>query len=110
MAKHSHSRLDHIIDSCKEIVEFTDNMEIEDFIDDRTKHYSVIYLIGVIGEAANNLNEDIKDSYPDIPWSDIISMRNRLYHGYDTVDLRIVWKTAKEEVPDLLEKLESKKT
>ena len=53
----------------------------------------------VIGEACANLSEDLTQSHPDIPWQKASAIRNRLVHGYFDVDLRVVWRTARESLP-----------
>jgi uncharacterized protein with HEPN domain len=60
----------------------------------------------VIGEAASRLEESTRESAPDIPWREIIAMRNRLVHGYFAVDPDILWTVVKEDLPALIEALE----
>ncbi|RPI66604.1 MAG: DUF86 domain-containing protein [Ignavibacteriales bacterium] len=63
---------------------------------------SVIKEIEIIGEAASKISEEIKIKYPEIPWKDIIGMRNRLIHGYFEVNIELVWNTVKNNLPQLL--------
>jgi len=60
----------------------------------------------VIGEAVKRLSQDFRTRHPEIPWTLIAGMRDKLIHGYDIVDLDEVWKTADADVPDLLSLLE----
>ncbi|MCC6364350.1 MAG: DUF86 domain-containing protein [Bryobacterales bacterium] len=60
------------------------------------------YQIAVIGEAVKRISSTIRLRYPDIPWRDIAGMRDRLIHGYDSVDKDGLWKTVTEDVPILL--------
>jgi uncharacterized protein with HEPN domain len=57
--------------------------------------------IEVIGEAASKVSVDTRDSWPGIPWREIIGMRDRLVHGYAAVDQGIVWDVASEDIPAL---------
>ena len=60
--------------------------------------------IGVVGEAANNIQRGdpaFADRHSEIPWLLMYTMRNRLMHGYDTIDLELVWKTVQEDLPNL---------
>ena len=54
-----------------------------------------------IGELANCLSVEFINEYNKIPWKQIIGMRNRIVHGYDTINLEIVWNTANESIPEL---------
>jgi len=58
-----------------------------------------------VGEAANRVTNDTRQQHPDIPWTQIISLRNRLIHGYDAIDLDILWKILKEDLPVLIDRL-----
>ena len=65
---------------------------------------AVIRNIEIIGEAANNIQRVaplFAARHEDIPWQVMSTMRNRVSHGYDTVDLEIVWKTIRNDLPDL---------
>lgn len=60
--------------------------------------------IEIMGEAARNIEQrhpDFAEQHPDIPWADMYFMRNRVSHGYFTVDLEIVWKTIQNDLPGL---------
>ncbi len=60
-----------------------------------------------MANAANNVTSELAERNPQVPWIDIIGMRNRLVHGYFDVDVDVVWKTYIEFVPKLIEQLEA---
>ena len=62
--------------------------------------------IEILGEAAYQVTPDTRGQAPRIPWDDIIGMRHRLVHAYFDIDLDILWKTAKEDLPPLITELE----
>jgi uncharacterized protein with HEPN domain len=62
--------------------------------------------VEVVGEAASRLTEATRGMAPDIPWHEIIAMRNRLVHGYFAVDLDILWTVVSDDLPELIESLE----
>ncbi|MGL1833321.1 HepT-like ribonuclease domain-containing protein [Rhodocyclaceae bacterium SMB388] len=61
--------------------------------------------IEIIGEAASRVSVETQNALPDVPWREVTVMRNRLVHAYFDVDPDILWRTAKEAVPALLEEL-----
>jgi len=63
----------------------------------------VMHRLEIIGEASRNLSDPFLEEHLDIPWQDIIGMRNRIAHAYFAVDLRAVWDTAKTDIPALKE-------
>ena len=67
---------------------------------------SVIRRIEIIGEAARRVSPVMRERYPQIPWSEMVSMRNRMIHEYDDIDLPIVWNTVQQDLPALLRLIE----
>jgi uncharacterized protein with HEPN domain len=67
----------------------------------------VIHHLQVIGEAARAFPDKLRDSHPDIPWSQIIGMRNILVHRYFGIDEDIVWTAVDEDLPRLKQKVEA---
>ena len=65
----------------------------------------VVRELEIIGEAAGKLSKNFKSEHPEIPWADIVGMRNRLIHEYFGVDVKLVWQTSQKNVPELKEKL-----
>ena len=62
--------------------------------------------VEVIGEAAGRLSETTREMAPEIPWLEIIAMRNRLVHGYFSVDLDILWTVVNDDLPELIDALD----
>ncbi len=72
---------------------------------DRVLCLAIVRLIEILGEAARRVPSEMQQVYPSIPWSHIIGMRNRLIHGYDRVDLDIVWSVVVADLPPLVARL-----
>jgi uncharacterized protein with HEPN domain len=89
-------RIQHMIDASNEALSFIEGIAEENFSKNRMIILSVIKDIEIIGEAASRISDEIKMKYRDIPWQDIIGMRNRLIHGYFDVDIKLVWNTTKK--------------
>ena len=94
-------RVQHMIDAAEETMSFAGDTSEQDFIKNRMLILSVIKEIEIIGEAASRISEDTKLEYPDIPWQDIVGMRNRLIHGYFDVNVKLIWNTVKNNLPIL---------
>ncbi len=97
--------LKDILDAIASIEEFTSGMDFEDFLKDRKTQFAVVRALEIIGEAAKAIPEDFKKEHPEVPWREMAGMRDKLIHAYFGVDLRVVWKTLKEDVPFLKEVL-----
>jgi uncharacterized protein with HEPN domain len=105
MQPEDRTRLHHMIDAAVTVVQFITGRRREDLDDDRMLLFAVVRAIEILGEAASKVSAATRAAAPDIPWSTIVSMRNRLIHGYFDIDTTIVWKTATVEIPDLLQRL-----
>ena len=66
----------------------------------------IIHHVQIIGEAAAQISNESREALPQIPWSDIIAMRNRLIHAYFDINLDILWKTIVEDLPPLISELD----
>ncbi len=86
---------------------FTEGMNYEAFIEDEKTVDAVLRNFEVIGEAAKNVPEEVRHANPDVPWSEMAGMRDKLIHGYATVELRIVRTTVREERPSLAPRIEN---
>jgi len=90
-----------IIKRCNRVVEKVSNISEAEFsLNDDIKEV-VCFNLFQIGELANGLSVEFIKEYNKIPWKQIIGMRNRIVHGYDTINLEIVWSTAIESIPEL---------
>ncbi|MBI5248974.1 MAG: DUF86 domain-containing protein [Desulfomonile tiedjei] len=99
--------LDDILESCRKIRQFTQDMSFQEFERDVKTQDAVIRNFEVIGEAANRLPEDVKSLYPDVEWAKIIGFRNILIHEYFGVKLETVWTAISEKIPILEEETKS---
>lgn len=99
--------LEHILDAIKIIEGYIENMSYEEFRENRMAVDAVIRELAVIGEAANNLSEEFVKNNPDLPFRDAIDMRNFLIHEYFSVNIQLVWETAKNDLPELKKFIEA---
>lgn len=93
--------VNHILDNIKLIENSTKNLSRKDFENNRDILDATIRRIEVIGEAAKNLSSEFINKYRNIEWKKIIGMRDKIIHHYFGVDVEIIWKTIKEDIPIL---------
>jgi uncharacterized protein with HEPN domain len=106
MAKDDLVRLRHMQDSAKEAVELIQGTSRSDLDTNRVLSLALVRLLEVLGEAANRVTTATRQENPNIPWSQIVSLRHRLIHGYDTINLDILWKILTDDLPPLIAQLE----
>jgi len=100
-------RLQHMLDAAQKAANFAGHLSLSSFTKDEKLTLSVTRLIEIMGEAAVRVSDDLKEEHPDILWSQIISTRNRLIHGYFDVDLAIVHRIVTQDLPPLIAHLKS---
>ena len=87
--------------SIEKIEKYINNLSYEEFSKNLVVIDAVVRNFEIIGEATKNLSKEIKSLYPNIPWKEMAGMRNKVIHEYFGVNLKIVWKTIKERLPEL---------
>ena len=103
---HDAGHLLDILSSARMIQSYIESVVLDEFLRDTKLQDSVIRRLEIIGEAAGRVSAQFREKHPEIPWSEMRGMRNRMIHHYDDVDLHIVWNTAQDNIPQLLELLE----
>lgn len=96
-------RLLHIKECIEHVMDFLKGKTFEDLQSDVMRYHAVVYNIMIIGEAANLLTKDFRNSHTEVPWRDIVDMRNVLVHGYYTTSAIFIWETYSKDLPVLLE-------
>ena len=99
-------RIQHMLDASREAISFTEGQDASALEQNRMLLFALVKCVEIIGEAASRVSDELRDATPDIPWRNIVAMRNRLIHGYFDVNPRIIWRTVTEEIPQLTEPLE----
>ena len=100
-------RIRHMIDAAEEIASFIKGKTIENLIQSRQLTLSLLKLVEIIGEAASRVSKDAQLQNDQIPWTEIIGMRNRLIHVYFDIDIERVWDTVQLDIPELALKLKN---
>ncbi|HEY6011387.1 MAG TPA: DUF86 domain-containing protein [Nitrospirota bacterium] len=93
--------LTDILAAIESIEQFVAGLEPESFKHDDKTSSAVIRKFEIIGEAAKNVPDAVKQRYPDIPWKEMAGMRDKLIHFYFGVDYDLVWSTIRNRLPQL---------
>ncbi len=101
--------INHIVDAMEMIKEYMRHMKKEEFLHDKKTQDAVMRELTVIGEATALLGNAFKNKYSDVPWTRMKGTRNRVVHGYFSVDLNILWDITSKDLPELKKKLEDLK-
>ena len=94
-------RLQHILNAIGKIESFLVLSDLQNFLASERDQSAVCMQMTIIGEAAGKLSSDLCSRHPEIPWHQVISMRNVLVHDYEDTDLKTVWDTTQSDLPVL---------
>lgn len=95
-----------MLDAAKEAAAFAQDQTRGSLHTNRMLTLAIVKSLEVLGEAASKVSTETRDGLPQVPWPNIISMRNRLIHAYFDINLDIVWKTVTGDLPQLIFELE----
>jgi uncharacterized protein with HEPN domain len=94
----------HMLDALDAILSYTSGVDQEGFLANRMLLDAVVRNIGIIGEAAKQLLDvapEFSNKHPEIPFAEVYGMRNRVIHGYSSVNPSVVWDSVRDDVPEL---------
>ncbi len=95
-----------IVIAARKLLRYTESLSWDEFRDTPLIQDAVVRNLQVIGEAANRISEAFRAAHAEIPWRQVVGMRNRLVHEYSRVDMEKVWETVRDDIPDLLRQIE----
>ena len=100
-------RLLHMLEHAREAIRLVEGRTRPDLATERVLSLALVRLLEIVGEAAAKVSPEARTRFPTIPWSEIVSLRNRLIHGYDSVDFDILWHIIERDLPALVHELSS---
>lgn len=100
-------RIQHIYDAILDIESYTQNVEIDEFLNNSMMRFACVKQIEIIGEASNYVSADFRERFEEIEWREIVSLRNILVHEYFGIVNRIIWGIIQNDIPDLKVKIEN---
>lgn len=108
MSKHDDQvSMRHVLDHARQACEMASGRKRSDLESDRMLQLALTRLVEIVGEATSRVSISTREKHREIPWLDIVGMRNRLIHGYDVVDLDLLWDTVETDLPSLIAQLEA---
>lgn len=106
MPKDDWIRFRHMLESAKEAWGYSCQHTRSDLDRDHLLLVGLLKLIEIVGEAAARIKPETRKNYPQIPWADLIDMRNRVVHVYFDIDRDEIWDTVTKDLPPLIAELE----
>ena len=99
--------LDDMLQSALKIKRYTQDIDYDSFVKDEKTIDAVVRNFEIIGEAANRMDPDFRDSNPEIEWKRIRGFRNRIVHDYFGIDYEIVWSIIESYIDELIDWLDT---
>lgn len=99
------TKLLHMLEAATKAISFVENKTFQELTENELLILALVKLIEIIGEAASRISKEYQENNPQIPWSAMIGMRNRLVHAYFDINLNVLWQTTQEDLPLLVNEL-----
>jgi uncharacterized protein with HEPN domain len=91
----------------KRIIEYTEHLSFEEFLQDNKTYDAVLRNLGIMGEAVKNIPEEIRENYNQTEWKKIAGLRDIVVHDYFGINDEIIWDIVKNKIPELRNSIES---
>ncbi len=94
-----------MLDCCGKVRDAAAARDYAAFFADPTAYDAVRWNLVILGEAAKKIPKSVGEAHPEIPWGKVIGTRNRIVHGYESVDERVIWLIIHDDIPELMPQL-----
>ncbi len=99
-------RLKHMLESTKAVLSFAKGKSRHDLDTDRLLLSGIVRELEILGEAAGRISQETQEKFPELPWKQLIGMRNRLIHAYFDIDHDVIWRTVEAYLPSFCIQIE----
>ena len=96
-----------VVASAATIREYMTGVSQQAFLADHMRQSAVLYQLTIVGEACRRVSPGFRDAHPEVDWPGIVSLRNKIVHDYDDVNLDSVWSVVTRDLPALVSTLEA---
>lgn len=104
--RHDDSYLLDMLVAARKVVQFAQGLDYERFARSDLHQNAIFKVLEVVGEAASRISDEKRQAHREIPWTDIVGLRNRIVHAYFEIDLTVVWNIVNDDIPLLIRQLE----
>ena len=98
--------IEEMIDAARQAHVLATGLDAEDLMADRLRRDALLWNFTVLGEAANQVSDEVKTRFPDVAWNQPTRLRNRIVHGYWSIDVQLLLETAANQLPQYVGDLE----
>lgn len=95
-----------ILIAARKALKFVEGIDRNNFEDNELVQNAVMRPLEIIGEASAKISKEFRKTHPDIPWREMVGLRNRLIHEYFRINFGAVWDTIHKDLPALIEIIE----
>ncbi len=107
MVRNDEDRLRHMLEAASKASGLIEGLTRANLKGDELRSLALTHLLEILGEAAKGVSEETRAKHPQLPWTQMAATRDRLIHGYFSVDLDIVWEIVSHDLPPLIASLEA---
>jgi len=92
---------------CAKVVRYSDGLSQQQFLDNELILDAVLRNLELLGEAAKQIPEEVRNRHPTVPWRRIAGLRDVLAHAYFGLEADTIWQTVSRSVPTLAQQLDA---